>query len=104
MDMPEVDLGKVRQLRESLRERLPSTQAEFVSNETISACAGLLAEVVTLRTAREIKKLRGTDATKEEVVQLMHELTDRLGDVITEVVVKRVPDAAAWTVFRGPKP
>jgi len=103
MDIPPVDVNRVRQLRAALREILPSAQADFVSNETISACAGLLAEVVTLRTAREIKGLRGTDASKEEVVQMMHELTDRLSDAIREAVVKRVPDAMAWGIFREPR-
>jgi len=103
MNVPPVDVGRVRQLRAMLRESLPSSQSDFTGNEAISACASLLAEVVTLRTAREIKKLRGADASKEEVVQMMNELTQRFAGVIREAVTKRVPDAETFGIFLEPE-
>jgi hypothetical protein len=99
----QVNVELVRQLRRELRAMLPELQpGRMVSNETLSACLGLLAEATMIRMIQEIQLLRGTQIKATEAKNLMEEVHKALADSIGAVVLKHVPDATIFQAFKSP--
>jgi hypothetical protein len=98
----QVNLDTVRRLRAALRTSLPDLIQGSVSNETLSACLGLLTEATTIRLAQEIQLLCGTRLEASDAKNLLEEVHKALADSIGAVVLKHVPDATIFQAFKSP--
>lgn len=100
-----MDLEVIRQLRGRLRNVLPDLDPCYhgiVSDNTLSACLGVLAESTMIRLVQEIQRLRGTQVENDEAKVIMEEITKATTDSISTVVLKYVPDATIFHGFRSP--
>jgi hypothetical protein len=99
----QVNIATVHRLRGELRAVLPELQpGHMVSNETLSACFGLLNEATMLRLIQEIQAMRRSEVGASEAEALMQEVSKALSDSLVDVVLKHVPDATTFYVFKAP--
>jgi hypothetical protein len=95
----DIDLDKVRQLRQALREVAPQVITGRADNDTLSAALGFCAEVVMIRTVQEIQRREQRILTTEEGFEIMREATMIISDAMIRAVQKYVPDADAASAF-----
>lgn len=97
-----VNAEAVRGMRDALRMQIPGLSQGHVPNETLSVFLSLLSEAVTLRIVTEVKRLKGEDMVKADVVPLMDRLTRELSEVISKIVKEHVPDATIYFEYKEP--
>lgn len=97
-----MDLELISRLRSELRAVLPELRQGAVSNNTLSACLGLMTEATTIRLIQEIQRLRGTRIGMDEPKALSEEVAKALSDALSAIVLKHVPDAGILHGFKAP--
>lgn len=97
----DINIETVKNLRKTLRACLPDLSKGVASNETLSACFSLLTEALTLRLVVELQLLRRAQIEGREADDLMREVSERIGGVLSDIMLKHLPDASVVNAFRS---